>query len=99
MTDLNATHLFPPHQSHLVEEWHGNVLRGRLLACIVVKQGSAGKWKVTAELKDVGFRPVWKTWRGGPYETDDEAYAAGQRAATTMHAAFMAARQDLELSY
>ena len=97
MTDLAAPQLLPPHKSPPVEEWHGSVMRGQLVACIVVKQGSAGKWKVTAKLQDAGFWPVWKTWRGGPFDTHDAAYEAGEHAASTMHGAFMAERQRLAL--
>ena len=40
MTDLAAPQLLPPHKSPPVEEWHGSVMRGQLVACIVVKQGN-----------------------------------------------------------
>jgi hypothetical protein len=97
MTDLAAQQLLPSRKSARMEEWHGHVLRGHLVACIVVKQGSTGKWKVTAKLQDVSFWPVWKTWQGGPFDTHDEAYEAGERAAARMHGAFMDARQRLSL--
>lgn len=95
MTDLAAPQLLPSGESPCIEEWHGSVVRGCLVACIVVKQDSAGQWKVTAELQDVGFRPAWEGWQGGPFDTHDAAYEAGQRAAAGLHEAIMAARQRL----
>jgi hypothetical protein len=97
MTHLAIPQSLPLHEPHRVERWHGCLLRDHLIACVVVKQDSAGTWEVDAQLQDVNFWPAWESWHGGPFETHDAAYQAGQRATERLHGAFMAARQRLSL--
>jgi len=92
------TELFDPTRVDLqrvdaVEHWHATVLRGGVIASVVVTRIAAGTWTARAQLRDRSFHPLGECWKCGAFATHAAALHAGQAASLRLHKASVGTHQ------
>jgi len=72
-----------------VEHWHATVMRGGMVASVVVAREADGLWTSRAQLRDRSLNHLGDCWKRGSFATQAEALDAGQTAALLLHTAFL----------
>ena len=95
MTDLAVPSWMQRRRAQDAEHWHAQVMRGGLIAGVVVAR-SEGSWTARTQLRDRSLRPVGECVESGPFATEDAALRAGQAAGWRLHKAIVGMREVAE---
>ena len=87
MTDLVAPTWMGTKHADAVEHWHATVMRGGLIASVVVTREADGGWTARTQLLDRSFKRRGDFRKSGRFDTHEAALHAGQAAALRLHKA------------
>jgi len=78
------------------EHWHATVMRGGMIASIVVTRMADGIWTARTQLRDRSFKPLGDCWTSGQFATHAAALHAGQAASLRLHKALVGTHEVRE---
>jgi hypothetical protein len=89
MTVLVDPIMLDTQDANAVEHWHATVMRGGMIASVVVTRVADAMWMARTQLRDRSFNPLGNGWKCGPFATHAAALHAGQAASLRLHKALV----------